>query len=113
MQRMTWLKVDGKDTLVTANIKTLRNEDQFILDSEKLIVTVKEPPIKGKANKKLLKMFRKRFHTDVILESGQISSKKVFRLRNMSPEQVLTILEKGRFRNKKERSEKGELSSRT
>lgn len=94
MQRSkTWLKADGKDTLVTADIKTLRNEDQFILDSEKLIVTVKEPPIKGKANKKLLKMLRKRFHTDVILESGQISSKKVFRLRNMSPEQVLTLLE--------------------
>ncbi|MFW9905150.1 MAG: DUF167 domain-containing protein [Candidatus Thorarchaeota archaeon] len=93
MQRITWLKVDGKDTLVTANIKTLRNEDQFIFDSEQLIVTVKDPPIKGKANKKLIKMLRKRFHTDVIIESGQISSKKVIRIRNMSPEQVITILE--------------------
>jgi len=89
---MTWLKADDKDTLVTATVKTLRNEDQFLLNSEKLIVTVKEPPIKGKANKKLLKMFRKKFHTEVTLEAGQISSKKVFRLRNLSPKQIMEIL---------------------
>lgn len=93
MQIKSWLKVDGKDTLVTANIKTLRNEDLFIFDSEQLVVTVKEPPLKGKANKKLVKMLRKRFHTDVTIESGQISSTKVFRLRDVSPEQVLAILE--------------------
>jgi uncharacterized protein (TIGR00251 family) len=93
MRKINWLKVDGKDTLLTANIKTLRKEDQFILDSEKLIITVKEPPIKSKANKKLLKLFRKKFHTEVIIEFGHSSSKKVFRLRNVLPEQVLTILE--------------------
>ena len=92
MQRYIWLKADDKDTLVIVNVKTLRNEDQFIIDPDILIVTVKEPPLKGKANKKLLKMFRKKFHTEVILESGQIRSKKVFRLRNMSPKQILAIL---------------------
>ena len=92
MQRVIWLKVDDKDTLVIVNVKTLRNEDKFIIDPAKLIVTVKEPPIKGKANKKLLKMFRKKFHTEVTLESGQTSSKKVFRLSNVSPKQILAIL---------------------
>ncbi|MHA2202553.1 MAG: DUF167 domain-containing protein [Candidatus Hodarchaeales archaeon] len=111
MRRFNWLKVDDKDTLVIVNVKTLRNEDQFIVDPEKLIVTVKEPPIKGKANKKLLKIFRKKFHTDVILESGQISSKKVFRLRDMSPKQILEILEES-IRKKKERNEKEEINSR-
>lgn len=89
---MTWLKEVDKDTLVTAKVKTLRNKDQFIVNSEKLIVTIKEPPIKGKANKKLLKMFRKKFHTDVILESGQTSSRKIFRLRNISSKQILEAL---------------------
>lgn len=92
MQRYIWLKADDKDTLVIVNVKTLRNEDQFIIDPDQLIVTVKEPPIKGKANKKLLKMFRKKFHAGVTLESGQISSKKVFRLKNISPKQILAIL---------------------
>ncbi|UCG04417.1 MAG: YggU family protein [Candidatus Heimdallarchaeota archaeon] len=92
MQRFNWLKVDDEDTLVTVNVKTLRNEDQFIIDSGKLIVTVKEPPIKGKANKKLLKIFRKKFRTEVTLESGQLSSTKVFRLRNTSSKQILEIL---------------------
>ena len=96
MQLLTWLKEDDKDTLVTVNVKTLRNEDQFIFDPEKLIVTVKEPPIKGKANKKLLKLFRKRFHTEVTLESGQISSTKVLRLRNMSPMDIMAILKETR-----------------
>ncbi|MFX1514688.1 MAG: DUF167 domain-containing protein [Promethearchaeota archaeon] len=92
MPSLTWLKEVDKDTLVTAKVKTLRNKDQFIVNSEKLIVTIKEPPIKGKANKKLLKMFRKKFHTDVILESGQTSSRKIFRLRNISSKQILEAL---------------------
>ncbi|MFX0122953.1 MAG: DUF167 domain-containing protein [Candidatus Hodarchaeota archaeon] len=92
MQRFKWLKVDGKDTLVVVHVKTLQNEDQFIIEPDKLIIKVREPPIKGKANKKLLKMFRKKFHTELALESGHISSKKVFRLRNISPKQILEIL---------------------
>jgi len=92
MQRYIWLKVDDDDTLVIIRVKTLQNEDQFIIDPDKLIVTVKDPPIKGKANKKLLKMFRKKFQTDVTLESGLVSSKKVIRLKNMFPKQILEIL---------------------
>ena len=92
MHRYIWLKVDEEDTLVIVNVKTLQNEDQFIIGPDELIVRVKEPPIKGKANKKLLKMFRKKFLTEVTLESGQTSSKKIFRLRNMFPKQILEIL---------------------
>ncbi|MFX1285106.1 MAG: DUF167 domain-containing protein [Promethearchaeota archaeon] len=92
MQRKSWLKSDDKDTLVIVNVKTLQKEDQFIVNEESLVVTVKAPPTKGKANRKLLRMFRKKFHTDVILESGQTSSTKVFRLRSLSPQQVIEFL---------------------
>ncbi len=92
MQDQSWLKADNGDTLIVVKVKTRQFEDQFLVNQEKLVVKVTVPPIKGKANKKLIKMFRKTFHTDVILESGQRSSKKVFRLKNLSPKQILEFL---------------------
>lgn len=92
MQKKSWLKSDDKDTLVIINVKTLQKEDQFIINHERLVVTVKAPPTKGKANRKLLRMFRKKFHTEVILESGQTSSIKVFRLKSLSPQQIMESL---------------------
>lgn len=92
MREKSWLKSDDGDTLLIVKVRTRQNENQFLINQDYLVVKVKEPPIKGKANKKLLKMFRKKFHTDIILESGQTSSRKVFRLRNLSPKQILGIL---------------------
>ncbi|MFX0014691.1 MAG: DUF167 domain-containing protein [Promethearchaeota archaeon] len=94
MLKNSWLKSDNEDTLVIVNVKTLQKEDQFIINHEHLIVTVKAPPTKGKANVRLLKMFRKKFHTRVVLESGQTSSIKVFRLISLSPQQIMEILRK-------------------
>ncbi len=94
MPRKSWLKSDDGDTLVIVKVKTRQNEDKFVINHENLVVKVTAPRTKGKANKKLLKMFHKTFHTEVILESGQISSMKVFRLKKISPEQVLGFLRK-------------------
>ncbi len=92
MQKDFWLKSDNGDSLIVVKVKTSQNEDQFFLNDEALVIKVTVPPIKGKANRKLLKMLRKKFRTDVILESGHTSVKKVFRLKNMSNEQVLEFL---------------------
>lgn len=92
MREKSWLKSDDGDTLLIVKVRTRQNEDQFVINHENLVVKVTVPPAKGKANKKLLKMFRKKFRTEVILESGQTSSMKVFRLKSLSPEQTLGFL---------------------
>ena len=92
MQKDPWLKSDIGDSLIVVKVKTSQNEDQFMFNDENLVVKVTVPPIKGKANRKLLKMLRKKFRTEVVLESGHTSSKKVFRLKEISIEQVLELL---------------------
>lgn len=92
MQKDPWLKSDIRDSLIVVKVKTSQNEDQFMFNDENLVVKVTVPPIKGKANRKLLKMLRKKFRTEVVLESGHTSSKKVFRLKEISTEQVLELL---------------------
>lgn len=94
MLERSWLKPDSDDVIIVVNVKTRQNEDKFEFDQEKLIVKITAPPLKGKANKKLIRLLRKKFQTDVILESGQKSSTKVFRLKNSTLIQILYFLEK-------------------
>ncbi|MHA2074812.1 MAG: DUF167 domain-containing protein [Candidatus Hodarchaeales archaeon] len=92
MQKYPWLKSDNEDILIVTSIKTKQNEDKFEFEDEKFIIKISAPPVRGKANKMLLKMLRKKFQTGVFLEAGQKSPKKVFRLKNISSEQVLELL---------------------
>lgn len=92
MQKAFWLKSDNGDSIIIVKVKTNQNEEQFIFDEENLVIRITAPPIKGRANRKLLKLLRKKFRTEVTLESGHTSSKKVFRLKKLSNEQVLEFL---------------------
>jgi uncharacterized protein (TIGR00251 family) len=93
LQEKSWLKSDNGDILLVVNVKTKQNEDKFEFNQEKLMIKISAPPIKGKANKKLLRLLRKKFQTEVFLESGQKSSTKVFRLKKTTLNQVLGFLE--------------------
>lgn len=74
-------------------IKTLQQKDLFYVNENFLVIEVKDPPVKGKANKKLLRLFRKKFKTEVSLESGLTSTIKVVRLKDINKEQVLDFLD--------------------
>lgn len=94
MLERSWLKPDNGDVIIVVNVKTRQNEDKFEFDQEQLIVKITAPPLRGKANKKLIRLLRKKFQTEVILEAGQKSSTKVFRLKNSTLKQILSFLEK-------------------
>jgi uncharacterized protein (TIGR00251 family) len=93
MQELTWLKRNNNDTLLITKVKTRQNEDRFVIDNESFTIMITAAPEKGKANKKLINMLRKKFKTNVILESGRTSSSKVFRLKEIAPNQILKLLE--------------------
>lgn len=92
MHEESWLKSDDTDTLILVKVKTRQIEDAIIINHENLVVTVTVPPVQGKANKRLIRLLKKKFKTEVILEAGQVSSNKVFRLKNLSPKQILEFL---------------------
>jgi len=73
-------------------IKTRQDKDLFYVNENHLVLKVTDPPVKGKANKKLLRLLRKRFKTEVSLESGLTSTIKIVRLKEINEEQVLNRL---------------------
>lgn len=86
------IKREENDSLLIIKVKTRQISNKLILESNQVIIHVKDPPLKGKANKTVLKILRKYFKTIITLESGHTSKEKVVRLHNIIPERVEEIL---------------------
>lgn len=65
--------------IITVDVKpSQREEDIQKISEEHLIVHVKAPAIKGKANKAVIKLLKRHFGCEVFLVSGHTSSRKIF-----------------------------------
>jgi uncharacterized protein (TIGR00251 family) len=94
MQKFPWIKLDAGtgDWLITVHVKTRQQTDELVIGPDQFLIRVTSPPVQGKANKKILKLIRKKFGTDVILETGHKKPKKVLRLKNVTKERVLALI---------------------
>ncbi len=92
MQKFPWLTVDVRDCLITVHVKTRQQTDEFVISPDQFIIRVTTPPIQGRANKKIMKLIRKKFKTEIILETGYKSSKKVVRLKDIAQERILALI---------------------
>lgn len=81
------------DTLITIKVKTRQPVNMIRLENGDIIVYVKDPPVKNKANKAIINLMRKHFKNAVNLEYGQTSTTKILRICNLNPNQVLEKLE--------------------
>ncbi|MFW9856491.1 MAG: DUF167 domain-containing protein [Candidatus Thorarchaeota archaeon] len=101
MQKFPWLKldVDTGDYLVTVHVKTRQQADELAVNPDQFLIRVTSPPIQGRANKQILKLLRKHFKAEAILEAGHKRSKKVLRLKNVTKEQILTLIKENPRRN--------------
>ena len=62
----------------TIEIKVVPNsKTDEVIEGDPLIVRVKAPPTKGKANKAVVKVLSKYFNADVWIVSGATSRKKI------------------------------------
>lgn len=62
----------------TIEIKVVPNSNtDEVIEGDPLIVRVKAPPTKGKANKAVVKVLSKYFNADVRIVSGATSRKKI------------------------------------
>lgn len=62
----------------TIEIKVVPNsKTEEIIEADPLIVRVKEPPTKGKANKAVVKLLSRYFSANVRIVSGTTSRKKI------------------------------------
>ena len=64
-------------------IKVIPNSDvEEILEADPLVVRVKAPPTKGKANKAVIKLLSRYFNANVRIVSGTKSRKKIVEIED-------------------------------
>ncbi len=88
------MKETGEGVTLNLEVKPSSKERKLEFDELKKVlkVSVKSPPIKGKANRELLEVLRKTFKRDVEILRGERSTKKVVLIRGAKMEEVLSIL---------------------
>jgi len=84
MQTPSWIKKDGNDLLVNIQVKTHYFSNKIEIKEDFMMIKIKAAPIKGKANREIIKLLRRQFKTEIALESGLTRSTKVIRFKNIS-----------------------------
>jgi uncharacterized protein (TIGR00251 family) len=79
-------------TVIEVFVKPKSARFEVSLEGDEVIVRCIEEPVKGKVNKELLKALSKFFHTSVELVSGATSRQKRLLIKNVSKNQVETLL---------------------
>ena len=92
-----WIRSKLGDTILTCRVhpNAPHNRIEKIQDDQ-LIVRLNSPPVEGKANKALLKLLAKTLHvapSRLTLIQGDKSRTKVIAIQDITPEQVLDILD--------------------
>lgn len=65
-------------------IKVIPNSNvEEIIEAEPLIIKVKEPPTKGKANKAVIRLLSRYFNANVRIVSGTKSRRKIVEIEEM------------------------------
>jgi uncharacterized protein (TIGR00251 family) len=67
-----------QETMKRIEIKVIpKSKTEEIIEAEPLIIKVKEPPTKGKANKAVIMLLSRYFNADVRIVSGAKSRRKI------------------------------------
>ncbi|MCF2138571.1 MAG: DUF167 domain-containing protein [Candidatus Lokiarchaeota archaeon] len=86
-------KSASNHVILEVHVKPNARQDQIILSNSELQITVKTPPLKGKANKAVIDILSKSFNIpkrNIILRHGQSSTTKIFEFDNISTKDFIT-----------------------
>ena len=91
-----WIRSKGGDTVLTCRVhpNAPRNRIEKVQDDQ-LTIRLNSPPVEGQANKALIKLIAKSLHiapSRLSLIQGDRSRTKVIAIQDMTPEQILNII---------------------
>jgi uncharacterized protein (TIGR00251 family) len=77
-------KYDSHDTMKKIEIKVIPNSNvEEVIEAEPLLIRVKEPPTKDKANKAVVRLLSKYFNANVRIVSGAKSRRKIVEIEEI------------------------------
>jgi len=82
----------NQGVIIEVYVKPLSREFKLIAEDEGLVVSSREPPVKGRVNKELVKELSKVFGANVQIVSGQTSKQKRILISGISAAKVNDIL---------------------
>jgi uncharacterized protein (TIGR00251 family) len=74
-------------------VKPSQSINRIKLEGEQVIISVKTPPTKGKANRTLIQIAKKLFQREVIIISGIKRTNKTLLVKNISINKAIELLE--------------------
>jgi uncharacterized protein (TIGR00251 family) len=84
---------DTKDgAVIEVFVKAKFSKFEVLVEGNDIVVRCTEEPVKGKANRELLKALSKLFHTNVELVSGATSRQKRLLLKDIEKSEVERLL---------------------
>lgn len=86
------LKETKNGVIIEVFVKTNQPKFKVKLKGDEIIVFCTEEPVKGKVNKELIKKLSKLFRVKIEMVSGLTSKQKMLIIRNMSKNDVETLL---------------------
>ena len=91
-----WIRSKGGDTVLTCRVhpNAPRNRIEKVQDDQ-LTIRLNSPPVEGQANKALIKLIAKSLHiapSRLSLIQGDRSRTKIIAIQDMTPEQILNII---------------------
>ena len=78
--------------ILDVNVKPNSKEFKIVVEEDEIVVFCVEEPVKGKANKELVKEFSRLFHSKVELVSGFTSKQKKLLIRGFRKSETERIL---------------------
>ena len=78
--------------ILDVNVKPNSKEFKIVVEEDEIVVFCVEEPVKGKANKELVKEFSRIFHSKVELVSGFTSKQKKLLIRGFRKSETERIL---------------------
>ncbi|MGZ7210485.1 MAG: DUF167 family protein [Methanobacterium sp.] len=97
---MKAIKVAADGILVDVEVSTGSKRFEIAGYNEwrgKIEIRIKSPPLKGKANKEIIKEFSDLTRKDVEITSGQRSRQKTLKIYDISKEEFLSLLNLNRI----------------
>ena len=88
------LKQVNKDLYIQVKVKTSQSVNQIKVEGEQIVISVKTPPLKGKANRTIVKMVKKLFQREAAIISGIKSTDKILLVKNVSIDQAKELLKR-------------------
>ena len=86
------LQETAEGVILDVHVKPKSKLFQLKIEGDELVVSCREAPVKGKANKELLKQLSRLFNRRVELVSGFTSRQKRFLVSDIGAEEVKRIL---------------------